>query len=203
MSDPRASFLSATDTFVSLVGRLRVEVLGGPGLGGWDLRSLVGHASRSLVTVETYLGQPADRVEVPSAAEYYAWAAEVVRADPAAVDARGREAGAALGADPAGYVRALAERVRGALDGRDGASVLPTLGGAMRLDDYLRTRTFELVVHGLDISAASGVPVEFSPDALADATTLAAEIAVTTGRGPAVLLALTGRTPLAPGFSVV
>ena len=31
----------------------------------------------------------------------------------------------------------------------------------MRLDEYLRTRTFELVVHGLDIGAASGVDPAF------------------------------------------
>ena len=38
-----------------------------PGLGEWDVRSLVGHTSRSLLTVETYLGRPAEVVEVESA----------------------------------------------------------------------------------------------------------------------------------------
>ena len=42
-----------------------------PGLGEWDVRSLVGHTSRALLTVETYLSRPAEVVEVESTAEYY------------------------------------------------------------------------------------------------------------------------------------
>ena len=38
-----------------------------PGLGEWDIRALVGHTSRSLVTVEVYLARPAASVEVASA----------------------------------------------------------------------------------------------------------------------------------------
>jgi hypothetical protein len=73
----------------------------------------------------------------------------------------------------------------------------------MRLEEYLRTRTFELVVHGLDISRASGVEAAYDDDVLLDATTLAAEIAVLRGAAPAVLLALTGRDPLPPGFTLL
>ena len=47
----------------------------------------------------------------------------------------------------------------------------------MRLDEYLRTRIFELVVHGFDIEAASGVDPAFADEPLVDATTLAAEVA--------------------------
>ena len=39
-----------------------------PGLGEWDVRSLVGHTSRALLTVETYLATPAEVVEVGSTA---------------------------------------------------------------------------------------------------------------------------------------
>ena len=37
-----------------------------PGLGEWDVRSLVGHTSRALLTVETYLASPAEVVKVGS-----------------------------------------------------------------------------------------------------------------------------------------
>ena len=71
--------------------------------------------------------------------------------------------------------------------------VLTTIAGGMPLEEYLRTRTFELVVHGLDIERACGVAPGFGHDVLVDATTLAAEAAVLTGRGADLLLALTGR----------
>ena len=45
----------------------------GAGLGEWDLRALVGHASRSLITVSTYLQRPAQRRRTsPHRSEYYA-----------------------------------------------------------------------------------------------------------------------------------
>ena len=70
----------------------------------------------------------------------------------------------------------------------------------MRLGEYLRTRTFELVVHGLDIGAASGVDPGFARAPLVDATGLAAEVAVLTGRGPDLLLAMTGTSSAAAGL---
>jgi hypothetical protein len=73
----------------------------------------------------------------------------------------------------------------------------------MRLDEYLRTRTFELVVHGLDIAAASGVEPAFSREPLLDAATLAAEVTASSGRAPDLLLAVTGRRPLPARFTIV
>ena len=56
----RETFAEAARTFADLVRRIPPNRWDAPGLGEWDLRSLVGHTSRSLITVETYLGQPAD-----------------------------------------------------------------------------------------------------------------------------------------------
>jgi hypothetical protein len=78
-----------------------------------------------------------------------------------------------------------------------------TVAGGMRLLAYLPTRTFELAVHGADIAAATGLPVTIPPAVLAEAAALAARTAVEAGQGPVVLAALTGRTVLPPGFSVV
>ena len=80
-----------------------------PGLGEWDVRSLVGHTSRALLTVETYLASPADVVEVGSTAEYYR-ATRAAAAGPE-VAARGVAAGEALGTDPAAAVAEIAARV--------------------------------------------------------------------------------------------
>ena len=63
---------------------------------------------------------------------------------------------------------------------------------------YLPTRTFELAVHSLDIAGALGISLELPDDVLADALALASRITVASGRGSAVLLALTGRAGLPP-----
>jgi uncharacterized protein (TIGR03083 family) len=201
--DSRTTFLDAADAFVDQVAAIGADQLDGPGLGDWDLRSLVGHAARSLVTVETYLDQPAAEVAVPSAPAYYQAIAGMLRAGGAEIVDRGREAGLALGDDPAASVHDLAARVRAKLTGFEPTFVLTTIAGGMPLEEYLRTRTFELVVHGLDIERACGVAQDCGQGALADSATLAAEVAVQAGRGAELLLALTGRARFAEDFSVV
>lgn len=207
MISPRATsvvtiYLSAVATFADLVRRIPPDAWDGPGLGEWDLRALVGHASRSLVAVREYLDTTAGAEDVASAHGYYA----LLRAaptDPAAIVERGRRAGADLGADPAAAVDALAAEVSGLLAGRPDRLIAVIGGLGIRLHSYLPTRTFELAVHGLDIATAAGIPLELPAAVLEEAVALAARTAVSLGEGPAVLRALTGRAPLAPGFSVV
>jgi hypothetical protein len=198
--DPRPSYAEAAAAFVELVGAIPAGAWDGPGLGEWDLRSLVGHTSRSLITVEAYLGQPANREEVVSAAAYYAAIANI---DPAAVAGRGREAGRALGDDPVAAIRALVPRVLAIVE-RAGNPLITTAAGGMRLLAYLPTRTLELVVHGLDIAAAANLPGPGYGDAvLSEVAEVAAGAAVLQGKGVQLIRALTGRAPLPGGFSVV
>jgi hypothetical protein len=203
MPDSRTTFLSAADSYVAQVARIPTSSLSDPGLGEWDLRALVGHTSRSLVTVETYLDSPAGDIAVPTAADYYLAIAGITGADDAAVVERGRQAGEALGDDPAAFVGDLAVRVGEKLTAYDDGYLLTTIAGGMRLDEYLRTRIFELVVHGLDIADATGVDPAFDEPPLTDATQLAVEVAVLSGRGPDLLLALTGRRSFPDGLTVV
>jgi uncharacterized protein (TIGR03083 family) len=198
------SFEIAARAYAGLVRRIRPDQWAGPGLGDWDLRALVGHTSRSLVTVDTYLDQPAAEVELADPAAYFAAIAQGdVRVDPAQVVARGRQAGEALGSDPAATVDGLVARVLPrALAAGD--PLIRTVAGGMRLRSYLPTRTFELVVHSFDIAAAAGVaPPTFAAEVLSEVAGVAAAAAVRIGRGPELILALTGRASLPPGFSVV
>jgi hypothetical protein len=203
----RETYLAAARSFADLVARIPAPAYGGPGLGEWDLRALVGHASRSLVTVLEYLDRPAGEGVAPledPAAYFVAIAATL--GDPAqagAVVERGRAAGAALGDDPAARVSALVEEVGAALARHDDDHVLPTIAAPMRLRDYLPTRTFELVVHALDVGRATGLPAGLGEAPTAEAAVVAARVAVRTGRGADLLLALTGRAGLPTGFSVV
>ena len=198
--DARQGYAAAARAFADLVDRLPATSYDGPGLGDWDLRALVGHTARALVTVRTYLDQPAEEPAVDTAADYLTRATGTAT-DPAAVLERGRAAGAALGEAPAASVRALVGEVLARVADFGDGYVLTTVAGPMRLVDYLPTRTFELVVHGLDIGRAAGLDPAYPEPVVAQAVALAGQVAVRTGRGPDLLLALTGRQQL--GFSVV
>ena len=198
--ESRRAFVDAASEFVrtaALVGDRWQE----PGLGEWDVRALVGHTSRSLLTVEEYLARPAATVEVPSAPAYYA-ATSAMAVGPG-VAARGVAAGQALGDDPAAAVARLAVRVLPLVERSDGTDLLTTLAGGMRLDDYLPTRTFELAVHTCDLATALGLPLEVPATAARQALRLVSELAVSSGQAGPLLLAATGRPVLPPGYSVL
>jgi uncharacterized protein (TIGR03083 family) len=198
--DERAAFQRAAAWFRSTVDRVG-DRWDQPGLGEWTVRDLVGHTSRSLVTVETYLDAEPGEVTVGSAVAYYVTVRQA--SSGSAVAERGRQAGSAMGADPAGFLAALEERVLAKVAAADDAAYVASAAGGMRLIDYLPTRTFELVVHTADLAVALGV--ETSPPAAAEtsALQLAADLAREQGSGVDVLLALTGRRPLAPAFSLL
>jgi uncharacterized protein (TIGR03083 family) len=196
----RQAFADAARWFVG-VAALVGDRWEAPGLGEWDVRALVGHTSRSLLTVESYLARPAAAVDVGSAPAYYR-ATRAIAAGPD-VAQRGRDAGAALGDDPAGAVADIAARVVPLVSGADGGALLTTIAGGMRLADYLPTRTFELVVHTADLAAALPVAADVPPSAARQALDLVAALAVDDGLAAPLLLAATGRSPLPRGFSVL
>ena len=198
--DSRRAFADAAQWFVrttALVG----DRWDRPGLGEWDVRALVGHTSRALLTVEAYLARPAAAVEVASAADYFR-ATRAAAAD-AAVAARGRDAGSALGTDPAAAVAEIAARVLPLVDAQDGTALVTTIAGGMRLADYLPTRTFELAVHTTDLATALGLPLDVPATAARQALSVIADLAVADGLAGPLLLAATGRPGHPAGFSVL
>jgi hypothetical protein len=197
-------FASAATAFARLVHDIPASKWDGPGLDEWDLRSLVGHTSRSLITVSTYLQTTAEREDIATPEEYYARVnPSALGIDSSAVLERGRQAGTDLGDDPATAVDGLVERVLGEL-AVAGDPLIQVIGGlGIRLHSYLPTRTFELAVHSLDIARAVDLNFRLPEDVLGDAAVLATRVGVVMGQGEAVLLALTGRAELPPSFSVV
>jgi uncharacterized protein (TIGR03083 family) len=183
------AFEEAAHAFVELVGQVRGD-WDRPGLGVWDLRSLVGHAARALVTVTTYLDTPATDEDLTSPAAYLVGSGAV---DAEVVAERGRKAGTDLGREPAAWVAAAAERAVARVRAADPETLLATVNGGMRLVSYLPTRTFELVVHGADIAAALGLEPDVPPAALREAAVLATEVVLAQGRGQDLVLTLTGR----------
>jgi Mycothiol maleylpyruvate isomerase N-terminal domain len=198
------AFESAARSFAGLVHRIPADGWDGPGLGEWDMRSLVGHASRSLITVSTYLATSAEHEDVATPQDYYAGIADYMSSTNAkAITERGRQAGRDLGDDPAQTIDDLVERALADLATAADPLVAVIGGLGIRLHTYLPTRTFELAVHSLDIARAAALSFDLPDIVLDEATVLAARIAVTTGRGSEVLMSLTGRCVLPPGFSVV
>jgi uncharacterized protein (TIGR03083 family) len=202
MSHPVSVFTSATRAFTALVHEIPESGWQGPGLGDWDLRALVGHASRSLITVSEYLRTPCDHEDVGDAAAYYAYI-RTAGFDPAQIVERGRRAGRALGHRPADAVDEVAAQALSDIAAA-GDPLITVIGGlGIRLSNYLPTRTFELAVHSLDIARAADLPFRPPAEVMSEAISLAAQIAVALGDGVTVLDALTGRSSLPPGYSVV
>lgn len=198
-----ALFLRAADGFALHAATIGPDQWDDPGLGTWSVRDLVGHTTRAILTVTTYVGEDdPGEITVASAEEYYALA-RARFGDDEGVARRGVEAGRWLGDDPAGRIRAAVEEARRALEVQPADRVVSVGGLGIPLAEYLRTRLFELAVHSLDIARATGVPHGLPADVLAEAAALGARTAVGAGSGEAVLLALTGRQPLPDAFSVV
>ncbi|MCU1479049.1 MAG: mycothiol maleylpyruvate isomerase [Subtercola sp.] len=198
-----AIFHQAATAFIALVTRIDDDQWDDPGLGSWNVRSLVGHTTRAILTVETYLSHDeVSRIGLPTAEDYYAL---IYRdfADPDAVAIRGVEAGIWLGEHPVATITDALQRASEAISNAPAGRVVSVGGHGIELSQYLRTRIFELVVHSIDIGRAIGQPHGQSVECVTDATSLAARIGARAGSGEEILLALTGRAPLPPGFTVV
>jgi uncharacterized protein (TIGR03083 family) len=197
-------FGEAARAVAAVVDTIPPERWDGPGLGEWDLRALVGHTSRSLLTVETYLQRPAEREDLATAAAYVAAGRRLAADAGGGVAQRGRDAGEALGDRPAEAFTAIVERVLPQCEPSDDP-LIATIAGGMRLSVYLETRTFELVAHGVDITDALGIaPPAFGSKVWRGALQLAAAVvALTDDEAPVVVRALTGRAGLPSGFSIV
>ena len=192
--DPRRNYLDTTDAATELISRVKPAQLAMPALGSWDLRALIGHTSRAMTTVVTYLNRPVARVTCPDAVAYYVWVAQTPDTDEA-IAGRGVTAGASLGDDVLAGFATQAREVRRALDAVPAGAdpIVDTLAGGMRLSYYLPTRTFELIVHGFDIARAADIEFTPHPGVVADTAALAARVGCALGHSEVLVPALTGR----------
>lgn len=114
-------FASAATAFARLVRDIPETAWDGPGLGEWDLRSLVGHPSIALSSAGAYLKAPAEREDVASAADYYALVHKFASSAEATAgnEEAGRRAGIELGVDPAAAIDSLVEHALSDLAGAE------------------------------------------------------------------------------------
>lgn len=200
-TDSKRAFSEATRWFVETTAAASTR-WDEHALGSWTVRDLVGHTSRALLTVESYLGQKGVDEQVGSPVDYVRLSGGMAGGSDAVAE-RGRAAGRALGDDPAMAVATIASRVLDIVDVADGADLVAAPVGGMRLDQYLPTRTFELTVHTCDLAGCLGVPLDPPESAALESLAMLAGLAAGSGQAGPLLLAGTGRTGLPPGFTVL
>ncbi|MFN8036290.1 MAG: maleylpyruvate isomerase N-terminal domain-containing protein [Acidimicrobiia bacterium] len=196
----RATYLEAATTAVNL--------LANPAVGGrWDepsacdgmsVGALAAHLSRSLTQVEAGLAEPVPTGRLVDAVEYYMSIADQLLEPGSDVNrsvvARA-EAQAAPGCSAVvARARDVLARLREELDAAAPDRTVVALGQPMLLDEYLRTRVVELVVHLDDLGVSLGIePVVVAPAAHGEALALLLAIARERSGDLMVLRALTRR----------
>jgi hypothetical protein len=180
-----APFRAASRYFVDAVAAVPRERYKEKWSDAWSYLDLIGHGNRANVLPVEYYERP-----VPVAGPEYML--------PENIEARAREAVLQLGDDPVATVRTASDRVLALVAAAPDDAVVGTPFSEMPLDTYLHMRTAELVIHGLDL----GIDVPVPEEALEDCAVFVVRRAVQTGRGVEVVLALSGRGDLTPGFNV-
>ncbi|MFD4769890.1 maleylpyruvate isomerase family mycothiol-dependent enzyme [Streptomyces niveus] len=139
------------------------------GLGDWTVRELAAHLCFGVESVSRALEQPAPpAVEVGLPEWAFATAAY---AAPISDDVKAY----AASAEPAELFARTADRITELLSDAPADRLIAIRVGAMRLGDFLVTRTVELVVHTDDLHRATGLDIPFDRQALAACTRLLAD----------------------------
>jgi hypothetical protein len=180
-----APFRAASRFFAEAVAAVPAERYETRWSDEWRVIDLIGHGNRANVLPVEYYQQP-----VPVAGPDYVL--------PENIAERGRLAVRELGDDPVAAVRAASDRVLAMVAAAPDDAKVGTPFGEQTLDGYLRSRTAELLLHGVDLGTDADVP----PEALVECGAFLMERAVRSGRGLEVLSALSGRGTLPPGFNV-
>ncbi len=184
----KETFSEAVAFFLDVASHVPANAWTNEALGVWNVRDLVGHTSRAILLVEEYATEGTTRSGFGT---------------PDEIAERGRQAGRALGDDPASALRTLADRVLALVEGLPDDHPMHTPGGVRPLSRYLPTRVAELTIHTIDLARALGVEAEPPRECVRATLYVLADYAMRQETGMNVAFALTGRAPLPPGFSVV
>ncbi|MET7270848.1 MULTISPECIES: maleylpyruvate isomerase family mycothiol-dependent enzyme [Streptomyces] len=140
-------------------------------LGDWTVRELVAHIGMALTALHRAVDRPAPPRQDVQVVE---WPFATAGNSAAIADFTRRLA--ADHPDLDAHLGRIEERLRALLAEHPGSRLLETNAGALPLDDYLVTRTVELVVHTDDLNAAvPGLGIPYDRQALAAATRLLAD----------------------------
>jgi hypothetical protein len=173
ISDIRAAFLDAAGCAGELLGRPEVAEHWNEAssLAEFSVAGLAGHLLRGMKSVDLYLDSPEPDGEAISAVGYF-HALDL----PSDIDApvnryvrrRGEQMAAGGPSAVAAEAQLLPARLASRLAGEGGGRRLSVVGDlVVGLDEYLRTRVVELVVHSDDLATSVGVDVAIPEPAAA------------------------------------
>ncbi|MET8568120.1 sterol carrier family protein [Streptomyces sp. NPDC004783] len=140
-------------------------------LGDWTVRDLVAHIGMALTALHRAVDRPAPPRQDVQVVE---WPFTTAAGSAAIADFT--RTLAAEHPDLDTYLADIEESLRALLAEHPGSRLLETNAGALPLDDYLVTRTVELIVHTDDLNAAvPGLAIPHDRQALAACTRLLAD----------------------------
>ncbi len=158
---------------------------------------LAGHLARAVLQVEWYLDADLPDAELVTASEYYAALTGVADPDSelnVGVRQRGEEVAAGGPSALAARTAAALARLRTRLAAEPSDRCVGALGRLLLLDEYLKTRLVEMMVHMDDLALSVGLsPPEPPADAARLAIETLVEVAALRHGHLAVLRALTRR----------
>lgn len=187
----RTAVLAQFGNVREAVGALEPEQLALPTrLGGWTVRELAAHLTMALGGATRFLAMPEPAAREVALLDWpFATASAAAQVDEASRAFAGQDLPELYARTLAGFEEALPDVTAGRL--------MPTRFGAMTLDDFLVTRTVELVVHTDDLNdAVPGLDVPYDRQALAACTRLLADALAVKAPGGAVEVRI-------PPFAVV
>jgi hypothetical protein len=181
----RSAFLDAASAATELLGRRELgERWNEPSvLPAFEIGALAGHLARAILTVYWYLDMPQPDGPALSASEYFAESPAVgssVHSEAnAQVRARGEETARGGWARLYLDVGKAADRLADRLATEPASRLIPAVGQALTIDEYLKTRIVELVIHIDDLARSLELP---TPELPYEATTIAIAVLVGTAR---------------------
>lgn len=187
----RTAVLAQFGNVREAVGALEPEQLALPTrLGSWTVRELAAHLTMALGGATRFLAMPEPAAREVALLDWpFATASAAAQVDEASRAFAGQDLRELYARTLAGFEEALPDVTAGRL--------MPTRFGAMALDDFLVTRTVELVVHTDDLNdAVPGLDVPYDRQALAACTRLLADALAVKAPGGAVEVRI-------PPFAVV
>lgn len=199
--DTLAAFREASRWWRAMVGAVDEDRWEQAALGEWSVRELVAHTDRAYKTVIDYThGDVKDPTAIYSAAGYFRTV--LAEETPHVHIANRARTEAAERSDWMAATDELAEEAERLAASLPGEAPVHTFVGEMLLDQYLATRVVELIVHGLDLSAAIDLPTPPPTNAAGVALTVLFDLAVADDIG-GVLRLLTGRPASLPLANVL
>ncbi len=194
----RDTYLVGARALVQLLGApvLRDQWTAPSVLEGWSCGLVAGHVARSVLQVEWFLDADEPSVPTVTAVDYYAALTGVRDAGSAlntGVRARSEEMAALGWSGLLTETTASLDRLDARLPVEPPTRCVEAFGRPMLLDQYLRTRTVELSIHGDDLALSLGVDGVIPDACIEAAASVLEDVAFRRHGALAVLRALARR----------